>query len=118
MSFSAVVKRKEKELEKDMDREGEMEGEGEENVEFEEEKEVEVVKKSVKKSIVFPELSFSGGRMFFDIEQAKNVPVAENIRNMTGLWSGKKNENESKILWKNVNKNQNENTNKNAKTFT
>ena len=36
----------------------------------------------------FPPLLLNGGRIFFDIEQARNVPVSENIRAMRELWSG------------------------------
>lgn len=36
----------------------------------------------------FPPLRLQSGRIFFDIEQALNVPVSENIRAMKSLWSG------------------------------
>ena len=37
----------------------------------------------------FPPLLLNCGRIFFDIEQARNVPVSENIRAMRDLWSGR-----------------------------
>ena len=39
-------------------------------------------------NVSFPPLLLNCGRIFFDIEQARNVPVSENIRAMRELWSG------------------------------
>ena len=98
VTFSAVIQEKtvtyggNRGSGKDGDNDGDGDNEGDEENKDEDNGNAEASRSEEKDGPsslpAFPPITIGSGRMFFDSERARNVPVDENIRGMKDLWSG------------------------------